>query len=185
MQTIFNPEIRKFWAHSLRTNLQISYVFQSANCKSTFFMVNSKITNPQISMVSNPLIENPQIFTIGQRGWNTSFQKFGPSSAISWQNQQKVVLFMPIFVRRKILFLRIGGSFKSGEKIWSRNRKSVNCPTYGRSSNLTWLVGLQIYGFAICGTYLQTAHLWIKDSTLWWFWICIQSLLLVLLHHSL
>ncbi len=44
------------------------------------------------------------------------------------------------------------------KKIWSANRKSANCHTCRRFANLTNLVGPQVWGFAICCTYLRTAH---------------------------
>ncbi len=64
------------------------------------------------------------------------------------------------------MLLRIGRNFKSGKKIWSAiakkigstNCKSANCNTRGRSANLAKLVSSQIYGFAICEIYWQTAH---------------------------
>jgi hypothetical protein len=44
------------------------------------------------------------------------------------------------------------------EKIGSANRKSTHCHTCGSSANITSSESLQICGFAICGTYLRTAH---------------------------
>jgi hypothetical protein len=43
--------------------------------------------------------------------------------------------------------------------IGSANHKSASCHTYGRSAIITILLSPQICGFAICGTYLRTAHL--------------------------
>jgi hypothetical protein len=58
------------------------YIQKSANCKCNFFMSYPRIANPQIFWCSDLLITSPQIFTHRQRGWNTSFHKFGPLSAI-------------------------------------------------------------------------------------------------------
>ncbi len=43
------------------------------------------------------------------------------------------------------------------EMCQSSNRKSANCYICGRSANQK----NKICGFAICGTYLRTAHLWL------------------------
>jgi hypothetical protein len=45
-------------------------------------------------------------------------------------------------------------------KIRSANRKSAKCHICERSANLTNYLGPQICGFAVCGNYLRTAHLW-------------------------
>jgi len=58
-----------------------------------------------------------------------------------------------IFVRRKGMYLRTWGSFKS------EKRKSAKGHIYGRSANLTHYLSPQICGFAIWGTYLRIASL--------------------------
>jgi hypothetical protein len=45
------------------------------------------------------------------------------------------------------------------KKVVSANRKSTNSYIFVKSANLKYYSSPQICGFAICGTYLQTAHL--------------------------
>jgi hypothetical protein len=46
----------------------------------------------------------------------------------------------------------------------SANGKSAKCHICGRSANLTNYISPPSCGFAICGTYLRTAHLWHSPS---------------------
>ncbi len=48
---------------------------QSANRKSAIFSLNPEIANPQMSLLSQSAnLQIGKLFTIGERGWNTSFQ---------------------------------------------------------------------------------------------------------------
>jgi hypothetical protein len=62
--------------------------------------------------------------------------------------------------------LRTSGSFKSAnhKKFGFANRKSAKCNLCGRSANLIFYLCPPICGFAICGTYLRTANLWLSGS---------------------
>ncbi len=73
------------------------------------------------------------------------------------------------FIRRKIFYLRICGSIKSAKNNCVRQlqkymvsklqiRKSTNCHICGSSANLMKIKSTDLRIFAICGTYLRTAH---------------------------
>ncbi len=59
-------------------------------------------------------------------------------------------------VRKKFLLWKFLNC-KLQKKIGSANRKSANCHIWGWSANLTNYLSLQICGFSICGSYLQTS----------------------------
>jgi hypothetical protein len=76
----------------------------------------------------------------------------------------------PIFVRRNNIFyrfaevlspqLKLGPQSEITKIIGSINRKSANCHIYGRSAIPNIFL---CCGFALCGTWLRTAHLWFKS----------------------
>ncbi len=68
----------------------------------------------------------------------------------------------PVFVRRKIMYPLICGSFKSAKmsEIGSTNWKSTKGHISGRSANLTHFVSSQICGFAQC----SGSRIWILDE---------------------
>jgi hypothetical protein len=71
---------------------------QSANRKSAIFSLNPEIANPQMSLLSQSAnLQIGKLFTIEERGWNTSSQKSSSLSAISWQKKLKFGCRIVIF----------------------------------------------------------------------------------------
>jgi hypothetical protein len=143
---------------------------------------SSQITNCKFLWCFSWLIAIRKFFTKRQGGWNTSLKSSVPSR--SFHDKTKILpqassvkLFLvqiwiracnPIFAKRKIGYLRIWESSpkncirkrKSQKKTRPADRKSAKWHICGTSANLTNLVSPQVWGFAVCETYLRTTNLY-------------------------
>ncbi len=79
---------------------------------------------------------------------------------------------LSLFVRRKSIHI-FAALWKSAnhENTGFANHKSAKCHIRGRSANRTNYLGPQICGFAICGTYLRTVHLWYSYVRALFLWL--------------
>ncbi len=103
------------------------------------------------------------------------FKRFFPTNLnkiliiIICEEKKHAFADLPKFYVRKKAWVRKSQIYKLQICIWqikigSANRKSAKCHICGRSTNLTNYLSPPSRGFAICGTYLRTAHLWHSPS---------------------